>query len=60
MKLEFSQNIFKKILKISNFMKIHPGRAVLFCADRWMHKWTAMTKLKVDFHNFENMSNNRK
>jgi len=61
MKLEFSQKIFKKkkILKISNFMKIHPVIAVLFNADNWIDRWTVMMKLKVAFHNFANMPNNR-
>ena len=33
MKLEFSRQIFKKMLKYQIFMKIHPVGAELFCAD---------------------------
>jgi len=36
MKLEFSLHIFKKNIQISNFMKIHPGGAEVFHADRWV------------------------
>jgi hypothetical protein len=60
MKLEFFQNIFKKVLQILKFIKIHPVRAVLFHAGRLMDRWTAMTKLKVAFHYFANIPNNRK
>ena len=38
MKLEFSRQIFEKILKISNCMKIHRVGAKLFHADRQTDK----------------------
>jgi hypothetical protein len=49
MKLSFSQQIFRKIL-ISNFMKIRPLEAELFCADRQ----TDMVNLIVPIRNFAN------
>ena len=54
MKLEFSQQIFKKNAQISNFVKIHPVEAKLFHVDRW----TDMTKVNVAFRNFANMPKN--
>ena len=36
MKIEFSQQIFKKNIQISNFMKIRPVGAELFHADGQM------------------------
>jgi hypothetical protein len=53
MKLECSQYICEKEAKISNFIKIHPEGAELFCVDRR----TDMTKLTVAFHNFMNTPN---
>jgi hypothetical protein len=50
MKLEFSQQIFKKKNKISNFMKICPMAAKLLHAD----EQTDMTKLIITFGNFAN------
>jgi hypothetical protein len=50
MKLDFSQQIFEKNIKISNFMKVRPVGAELFHADRQ----TDMTKLIVAFRNFAN------
>jgi hypothetical protein len=59
MKLEFSGQIFRgKKLKyrISNFMKILPGRVDLFHADGR----TDVTKIIVAFRNFANAPENDK
>jgi hypothetical protein len=58
--MNFLKIFKKKVLQILNFIKIHPVRAVLFHADRLMDRWTAMMKLKIAFHNFANIPNNRK
>jgi hypothetical protein len=49
MKLEFSQQIFKKYSNIKFHENPYSGNRV-FHAD----KWTGMTKLIVSFHNFAN------
>jgi len=46
--------IFGKSTQISNFMKIYPGEAELFRADRR----TDMTKMIVAFRNFANAPKN--
>jgi len=49
---------FWKILKISNFMKIHPVKAELFHSDGRTDRPTDMTKLIVAFHNCANAPKN--
>ena len=52
MKLEFSSQIFLKILRITKFIKIHPVGAELFHTAGWRDKQTYMMKQTVTFCNF--------
>jgi hypothetical protein len=59
MEFEFSQEIFKKIPKISNLMKIRPVGAELFHSDEQTGRradkgGTYLTKQTVAFRNFVN------
>ena len=54
--IKFSQHIFEKNAEISNFMKIHPVKALLFHADGQPDK----TKLTVAFRNFANAAKSHK
>jgi hypothetical protein len=62
MKVEFSQQIFRKKFHIWNFMKIRPVETELFPADGRTDGGTdgetVMTKLIVAFRNFANEPNN--
>jgi len=49
---------FSKNPQISILVKIHPVRAELFHADRWIDGRTDMPKLMVAFHNFANAPEN--
>jgi hypothetical protein len=53
MKLEFSRQIFENT-QISSFMKIGPGVAEMFHADKQMDRKTDVTKLIVACHNSAN------
>jgi hypothetical protein len=54
MKIEFSQQIFKKNSQTPNFMKISPVEAELYHAD----ERTDTTKLTLAFRNFANAHKN--
>jgi hypothetical protein len=57
MMMNFLDRVSKNI-RISNFMKIHPGEAKLFEAGKQTDRQTDMTKLTIAFHNFSNAPNN--
>ena len=52
--------VYRKNSQISNFKKIRPVGAELFCVDIRTDRWSVMTKLIVAFRNFSKALKNQK